>query len=92
MYAVGPEFKLLGQNSLASEGADFSSTPAISDGELFVRSSKYLYCIAEPNQGRVSSSDAMPMRPRLSWSQLTIGEVGSRPKPWSWTSRSVLGS
>ena len=53
VYAAGPEFKLLGQNSLASDGGDFSSTPAISDGELFIRSSKYLYCVAEPIQGRV---------------------------------------
>ena len=48
----GPEFKLLGQNSLASDGGDFSSTPAISDGALFIRSSKYLYCVAVPTQGR----------------------------------------
>jgi hypothetical protein len=53
VYAVGPEFKLLGQNSLASDGGDFSSTPAISDGELFIRSSKYLYCVTAPIQGRV---------------------------------------
>jgi outer membrane protein assembly factor BamB len=52
VYATGPEFKLLGQNSLASDGGDFSSTPAISDGELIIRSSKYLYCVAEPIQGR----------------------------------------
>ena len=45
VYAVGPEFKLLGQNSLAADGGDFSSTPAVSDGALFIRSSKYLYCI-----------------------------------------------
>jgi hypothetical protein len=48
VYAAGPEFKLLGQNSLASDGGEFSSTPAISDGELFIRSTKYLYCVAGP--------------------------------------------
>ncbi len=54
VYAVGPEFKLLAQNRFASDGGDFSSTPAVSDGELFVRSSKYLYCVAGPirEQGR----------------------------------------
>ena len=46
VYATGPEFKLLGQNRFASDGGDFSSTPAISDGQLFIRSSKYLYCVA----------------------------------------------
>jgi outer membrane protein assembly factor BamB len=46
VYAAGPEFKLLGQNRFASDGGDFSSTPAISDGQLFIRSSKYVYCVA----------------------------------------------
>jgi outer membrane protein assembly factor BamB len=54
VYATGPKFKLLSQNRFASDGGDFSSTPAISDGQLFIRSSKYLYCVAEPirEQGR----------------------------------------
>jgi outer membrane protein assembly factor BamB len=47
VYATGPEFKLLGQNRFAADGGDFSSTPAVSDGQLFIRSSKYLYCVAE---------------------------------------------
>ncbi len=47
VYATGPEFKLLGQNRFAADGGDFSSTPAISDGQLFIRSSKYLYCVAD---------------------------------------------
>jgi hypothetical protein len=46
VYAVGPEYKLLSQNQLTS-GGDFSATPAISDGQIFIRSSKYLYCVAE---------------------------------------------
>jgi outer membrane protein assembly factor BamB len=46
VYAAGPEFKLLGQNHF-SDGGDFSATPAISDGQIFIRSSKYLYCVAE---------------------------------------------
>ena len=50
VYATGPEFNLLGQNRFASDGGDFSSTPAISDGQLFIRSSKYLYCVANPGR------------------------------------------
>jgi hypothetical protein len=50
VYATGPEFKLLSQNRFAADGGDFSSTPAISDGQLFIRSSKYLYCVAEPTR------------------------------------------
>lgn len=54
VYAVGPGFKLLAQNRFASDDGDFSSTPAISDGQLFIRSSKCLYCVAETDreQGR----------------------------------------
>ena len=29
---------------------DFSATPAISEGQLFIRSSKYLYCVANSDQ------------------------------------------
>jgi hypothetical protein len=47
VYRTGPEFKLLGQNRFAADGGDFSSTPAVSDGQLFIRSSKYLYCVAD---------------------------------------------
>jgi outer membrane protein assembly factor BamB len=46
VYSAGPEFQLLAQNRFASDDGDFSGTPAISDGELFIRSSKYLYCVA----------------------------------------------
>ncbi len=52
VYAAGPQFKLLGQNRFAADGGDFSSTPAVSDGQLFIRSSKYLYCVAEPTRSQ----------------------------------------
>ena len=47
VYAVGTQFKLLSHNSLAADGGEFIGSPAISAGELFFRSSKYLYCVAE---------------------------------------------
>jgi outer membrane protein assembly factor BamB len=47
VYTAGPEFKLLAQNRFAQGSGDFSASPAVSDGQLFIRSSKYLYCIAE---------------------------------------------
>ncbi len=42
---LGEKFKLLGKNKFTDSG-QVVSTPAISDGQLFLRSSKYLYCIA----------------------------------------------
>jgi len=45
---AGPEFKVTAHNP-AFEGDEsaFSATPAISDGELFVRSEAMLYCISD---------------------------------------------
>lgn len=45
---AGPEFTVIAHNA-AFDGDEsaFSATPAVSDGELFVRSEAALYCIAE---------------------------------------------
>ncbi len=50
VYAAGPDYKLLSQNQFTG-GGDFTASPAISDGQIFIRSSKYLYCIA-PAEGK----------------------------------------
>ncbi len=47
VYAVGAELKPLAQNRFAAGSGDFSATPAVSDGQLFIRSSKFLYCVAQ---------------------------------------------
>lgn len=44
---LGPKFELMGRNKFASDRSDFSATPAISDGQLFIRSAKTLYCVGE---------------------------------------------
>lgn len=41
-----PTFAVLAQNQLASDASDFNASPAISDGQLFLRSNRFLYCIA----------------------------------------------
>jgi hypothetical protein len=43
---LGPKFEQLAVNRFDSDGGDFSATPAVSDGELFIRSSRNLYCVA----------------------------------------------
>lgn len=43
---VGPTFEQLAVNRLTSEREDFSATPAVSNGDLFIRSSKRLYCVS----------------------------------------------
>ncbi len=46
---LGPEFEQLAVNRFGNDDGDFSATPAISNGELFIRSSKKLYCVSEKN-------------------------------------------
>jgi outer membrane protein assembly factor BamB len=48
VFAAGPEFKVLAENDLA----DYTlSSPAISDGQIFLRTTKYLYCIGTRSGG-----------------------------------------
>jgi outer membrane protein assembly factor BamB len=47
VMAAGDEFKQLAVNKFTDDRETFSGTPAISHGELFVRSDKYLYCVDE---------------------------------------------
>lgn len=44
VFALGREFKQLAVSKFDGE-ADYSATPAISAGDIFIRSSKKLYCI-----------------------------------------------
>ncbi len=44
---LGREFKTLAVNKFASDDGDFSASPAVSDGQVFIRSSKNLYCVAQ---------------------------------------------
>ncbi len=44
---LGREFEQLAVNRFESGSGDFHATPAVSDGQLFIRSSKTLYCVSE---------------------------------------------
>ncbi|GIW96075.1 MAG: serine/threonine protein kinase [Pirellulaceae bacterium] len=41
------KFEQLAVNRVTDEPEDFSATPAISDGQIFIRSDRHLYCVAE---------------------------------------------
>ena len=47
VFAAKPEFEQVAQNQFPSDETFFNATPAISDGELYLRSNKFLYCITE---------------------------------------------
>ncbi len=42
---AGERFELLAVNQMGDEGEDFSATPAISKGRLYLRSNRNLYCL-----------------------------------------------
>jgi hypothetical protein len=41
------ELETIGSNRFASDESDFNASPAISDGAIFLRSNRFVYCIAE---------------------------------------------
>jgi outer membrane protein assembly factor BamB len=43
-----PEFKLVAQNVISDDSSDFSATPAVADGCLYLRSQRRLYCVGKP--------------------------------------------
>jgi outer membrane protein assembly factor BamB len=47
VFTARPEFEQVAQNQLSSDDTYFNATPAISNSELFLRSNKYLYCVAD---------------------------------------------
>jgi outer membrane protein assembly factor BamB len=47
VYKVGDKFEQLATNRVTDDTEDFSATPAISDGSIWIRSSRKLYCVAQ---------------------------------------------
>lgn len=46
VFTAGKEFNQLAVNRVTTDPEEFSATPAISDGEIFIRSNKNLYCVS----------------------------------------------
>jgi outer membrane protein assembly factor BamB len=47
VVAASPTFELLAHNTFKSDSSVFNASPAIADGQLFLRSDRYLYCIGK---------------------------------------------
>ncbi len=47
VYQPGDTFEPVAQNKIAGDDTDFNATPAISEGRLYLRSNKALYCIGD---------------------------------------------
>ena len=48
VLAAGPDYRVLACNRFEADDSDFSGTPAIDAGRLFLRSGRFLYCVGEP--------------------------------------------
>ena len=47
VIAAKPEFEQLATNRFESDKSGFNATPAIADGQIYIRSNSTLYCVAE---------------------------------------------
>ncbi len=47
VLAARPKFEQLAHNTIDSDDSVFNGSPAVSDGRLFLRSDRYLYCIGK---------------------------------------------
>ena len=45
VIAAGDKYQQIAHNSFASDKSDFNGTPAISEGQMFLRSNTHLYCV-----------------------------------------------
>jgi outer membrane protein assembly factor BamB len=46
VFKAGPKFESIGQNRFADDEGPFNATPAVAGNEMYIRSDKFLYCIA----------------------------------------------
>ena len=49
LFVIEPsdDIKIVAQNKFAQDDSVFNATPAVDNGQLFLRSDKYLYCVAK---------------------------------------------
>lgn len=45
VIAANTKYKQVAHNKIASDDSDFNASPAISNGQMFLRSNRFLYCI-----------------------------------------------
>lgn len=48
---TGPKFEQVSANRVTEDSENFAATPAISNGEIFIRSTKHLYCVGNLKVG-----------------------------------------
>ena len=47
VFQATPEFEVVSENHFQNDNTDFNATPAISNGQIFLRSNRFLYCLSK---------------------------------------------
>jgi hypothetical protein len=47
VLAAEPRFNILAQNSMSPDNSVFNASPVIHDGQLLLRSNRFLYCVGK---------------------------------------------
>jgi hypothetical protein len=48
VFEADPQMELVAQNRITADDSVFNASPAVADGQLILRSDRYLYCIQGP--------------------------------------------
>ena len=48
VYQAEPSLSQIAHNVFSEDDSTFNSSPAFSDGRMYLRSDKFLYCIGDP--------------------------------------------
>ena len=51
VVAAKPSFELVAHNQFESDDSTFNGTPAVANGQIYIRSNKFLYCIGTTHRG-----------------------------------------
>ncbi|MEZ5431197.1 MAG: hypothetical protein R3F31_08470 [Verrucomicrobiales bacterium] len=53
VIAAKPQFELLATNVISDDDSISNASPAVSDGQIFLRSNKYAYCFGKSDTRRI---------------------------------------
>jgi len=73
-FTANDEFRAISTNKFSADSSPFKSSAAISNGELFLRSDRFLYCIS--NDGKFNLADLRTKKPKRKGMDAFAGIIG----------------
>jgi hypothetical protein len=71
ILSAAPKFRQIAVNRFASDTSDFNASPAISDGQIFIRSNSFIYCVR-------NKSASASRTPKSNFKAIALGQGVSR--------------